>query len=197
MVKKTTRHDTPALADLGDGVDAVERGHADVGDDRVGPESQGGLDQFPAVGDDPHQLEFRLQQAANTFGQNPVVVGEQDPRPAHDSAPDQRGLRTDDRRAPDPARSQPKSDPPDQADALSPMLESPSPPRECDLRRVEARGPDPRTVRTSLAVRPDERDAGFPGPGMLDHVPDRFLGDPVDAQGHVPAARRTGTSEAG
>ena len=68
-------------------------GHGDVRDDHVRPVFLGGRHQLPAVGHHAHDLELRLEQAAQPLGENLVVIGDQDARLAHGSLR-ARGTRT-------------------------------------------------------------------------------------------------------
>lgn len=63
----------------------VETGHHDVGDDHVGMDGVRRSQQGVPVTDHRDDVELRLEQLAQLFGDPRVILGEQDSRPAHAS----------------------------------------------------------------------------------------------------------------
>ena len=53
------------------------RRHVDVGDDDIGPQFLGRIDQRLTVGDGSHDIETALEQADQSLGENLVIVGNQ------------------------------------------------------------------------------------------------------------------------
>ena len=81
------------VAQLHGGIDAVERRHGDVRDDRVRPVLLGGGHQLATVGHHGHDLKLGRKQAPQPLGEDLVVIGDQDARLGHESLR-ARGTRT-------------------------------------------------------------------------------------------------------
>jgi hypothetical protein len=64
-------------------LDAVEQGHADVGDDRIGTQRASRFDHFSSILDYADQLEVAGEDAFESFHHDPVIVGEQDSGACH------------------------------------------------------------------------------------------------------------------
>ena len=64
-------------ADPDDGLDAVDPGHRDVGDDHVGRESLRCLHQGVTILDRRNDVEFRPEELAQPFRRVRVVFGQQ------------------------------------------------------------------------------------------------------------------------
>ena len=75
-------HAVAVLPQPDQGVDAVEVGHGDVGDDDVRPQCPGRLDQRAPVLHHAHQVELGREQALQRLGHQEMVVGEEHARTA-------------------------------------------------------------------------------------------------------------------
>ncbi len=75
-------HAGRSLADLTPGLDAVEHRHRDVHQHHVRLELLGHGQQGAPVRGGPDDLEPRLEQPRERFGQERVVIGQQDARAA-------------------------------------------------------------------------------------------------------------------
>ena len=82
MVRKTTGTVQAILPELFKRLDAVEQGHADVGDDDVGTQRTRRIDHPLSVFDDANQFEVAGEDALESFHHDPVIVGEHDSRDA-------------------------------------------------------------------------------------------------------------------
>ena len=63
----------------------VEERHGSVEDDDVGPERLRGLEQSPAVGHGPDDIESGFQDLGEGLPEEPVIIREQDTRALHRS----------------------------------------------------------------------------------------------------------------
>ncbi len=72
---------------LPDRINAVQERHGDVRHDHVRPQLFRRGEQSASVLDDPHKLEFRLQEAFEAFGHDPVIVCKENTRTFHASPP--------------------------------------------------------------------------------------------------------------
>ena len=128
----------------------------------------------------PTSSNSGLKQAPHTFGQDPVVVGQQYPWLLHDTFLNA-GTRTV-TVVPCPGFESTENSPRTRR-TRSPMLESPSPSR-AHLRRGEADAPI-LDGQDEFRARPHERHLASLGPGMLDDISQGFLGNAVDTESHV------------
>lgn len=63
---------------LAGGFDAVEHGHGDVGDDDIGPEGEGFLDELAAVGGGADDVELRGEEDIEAVEDDFMIVGKED-----------------------------------------------------------------------------------------------------------------------
>ena len=69
-----------AVQDFATGIDAIDEGHADVGDDNVGLEALGGLDEFESVSNGRNDFKMAVEYGPDLFEQSGVVVGQHQPQ---------------------------------------------------------------------------------------------------------------------
>ena len=68
------------LLELARRLDAIEQRHRDIHHHYVGALLLAGLQELAAIFGRPDQVELGLQQAADAFGHDLVIVGQQDSR---------------------------------------------------------------------------------------------------------------------
>ena len=149
-------------------------------------------EQGAAVLDDADELELGLEQALQALGDDPVVVGEEDARPAHATAPGERNPGQHDR-----ALSRDAGDLQPAADEMQAFAQAhvAEPQASAACTRIET---DAVVAHAELerAIRRAQSDRHPAGVRVAGDVAQRLLGDPVEAERRVGGELRRRLREA-